>query len=236
MKTARIDIGAIRREQIVDAAVAVIAERGMQNLSLSAIERKVGMSRGQLTYYFKAKEDILLAVFDRMLLLMCQQQGHPERECAPGETSWMELFQVILEYILRQPPASPEFHALQFTFLSQIGHRADFRERLAKLYEEWRSKMTESIEHDLEQRPSDRKVSPRALATLAQAILHGLAVQTAAAPEAFDHREVIQLCVDLLGSYLWPETKSRRPSKNGAAQRPQNKRPRLRVQANGVKK
>ena len=52
MKTPRIDVGSIRRDQIVQAAVSIIAEQGLQNLSLSEIEKKAGMSRGQLTYYF----------------------------------------------------------------------------------------------------------------------------------------------------------------------------------------
>ena len=69
MKSQRINIAGIRREQIIEAAVSVITERGLQNLSLSEIEKKAGMSRGQLTYYFPAKEDILLAVFDRLVLL-----------------------------------------------------------------------------------------------------------------------------------------------------------------------
>src|SRR5947209_8710829 len=73
MKAARIDVGSIRREQIVDAAIAVIAERGIQHLSLSEIEKKTGLVRGQLTYYYKAKEDILLAVFDRLIALMHQR-------------------------------------------------------------------------------------------------------------------------------------------------------------------
>src|SRR5256885_9126065 len=77
MKQARIDIGSIRREQIVEAAVSVITERGLQNLSLSEIEKKAGMSRGQLTYYFPAKEDILLAVFDRLVQLMYSRIGTP---------------------------------------------------------------------------------------------------------------------------------------------------------------
>src|SRR5437762_13900617 len=105
MKTPRINIAGIRREQIVDAAVAVIAEQGLQNLSLSEIENKVGMSRGQLTYYFKAKEDILLAVFDRLLQLMYHQQGLGEPDNGQALHDWLKLFQVILEYILRQPPA-----------------------------------------------------------------------------------------------------------------------------------
>ncbi|HLJ98002.1 MAG TPA: TetR/AcrR family transcriptional regulator, partial [Gemmataceae bacterium] len=77
MKSQRIDIAKIRRDQIVEAAAAVIAEQGLQNLSLSEIEKKAGMSRGQLTYYFPAKEDILLAVFDRLVMLMTQRVGTP---------------------------------------------------------------------------------------------------------------------------------------------------------------
>ena len=40
---------------------------------------------------------------------------------------------------------APEFDALQYTFLSQIGHRDDFRQRLAKLYEEWRGEIREDV-------------------------------------------------------------------------------------------
>ena len=43
----------------------------------------------------------------------------------------------------------PEFYPLQYTFLSQIGHREDFRARLAKLYEEWRRHMAEDFAAEL---------------------------------------------------------------------------------------
>src|SRR2546425_12097990 len=84
-KSSRIDIAGIRRQQIVEAAVAVIAEQGIQNLSLSEIEKKIGMSRGQLTDYYKAKEEILLAVFDRPRLPLHPHPGGGEghrRQCA----------------------------------------------------------------------------------------------------------------------------------------------------------
>src|SRR5271169_4586711 len=92
MKQSRIDIGSVRRQQIVDAAVAIITEQGLQNLSLSEIENRAGMSRGQLTYYFPAKEDILLAVFDRLLQLMYQRIGEPEgRPGSPsGGREWVQ--------------------------------------------------------------------------------------------------------------------------------------------------
>jgi AcrR family transcriptional regulator len=204
MKSSRINIAAIRKEQIIEAAVAVIAEQGLHNLSLSEIETKAGMKRGQLTYYFKHKEDILLAVFDRVLQLMYQRLGTPPGTDATGNAvaSGWPIICYLLEAVLTKPPLSPEFHGLQYTFLSQIGYREDFRQRLATLYNEWRTNMAQGIAADQTKQPGRRKVPPRALASLVQALLHGLAVQMAADPQAFDGREMLDLCQDMLGTYL----------------------------------
>jgi AcrR family transcriptional regulator len=198
MRTPRVDIGRIRREQIVEAAVGVITERGIQHLSLSAIEKRAGMSRGQLTYYFRAKEDILLAVFDRLLALLYERVGRQATESGvnPCQGSAWEWVQHLLTSVLLKPRASPEFDCLQHTFLSQIAHREDFRRRLATLYEEWRSRMGQGLARDL---APGAHVSPRALAAFVQAMLHGLSVQLAADPNAFDRQEMLSLCLGLLG-------------------------------------
>lgn len=214
MKTSRINIGSIRREQIVDAAVAVIAEQGLQNLSLSEIEKRAGMTRGHLTYYFATKEAILLGVFDRLLQLMCQKHevpSGPESEF-PMPESVEEVFRLILEIVL-EPQANAEFHALQYTFLSQIGHREDFRQRLASLYEDWRCHMAEQLTADQKKGRTTRSVSPRAMACLIQAILHGLAIQLEADPNAFHRQEMQELCLDVVGSYLKAPRKKKPPKK-----------------------
>ena len=77
--------------------------------------------------------------------------------------------------LLVRPGPDADFCTLQYTFLSQVGYREDFRQRLAALYEEWRGRMAEGVVDELTRRPSGRTVSPRALSTLVQAILHGLA-------------------------------------------------------------
>lgn len=199
MKNGRVSIASIRRVEIVDAACSVIARKGIQNLSLSEIETQVGMARGQLTYYFKTKEDILLAVFDRLLQLMDEQTPAAEFD----RLDWLEIVRQVMLIVLRDPPARPEFIALQHTFLSQASHRDDFRERLAGLYENWRDRSAKALKRDLRARPAVRRVSPRALATLVQAIFHGLAVQRAADPDAVNPREIVHLCLEVLGTYLW---------------------------------
>ncbi|HVI84388.1 MAG TPA: TetR/AcrR family transcriptional regulator [bacterium] len=218
MKAARIDVGSIRREQIVDAAIAVIAEQGIQHLSLSEIEKKTGLVRGQLTYYYKTKEDILLAVFDRLIEQMhrrataADSPAHAFRTMPPG---WERACQ-LLTFILLQRPMRPEFSPLQYTFLSQIGHREDFRARLAKLYEEWRAHMAEDFAAELTNK-TGKRVDPRLLASLVQAILHGLAIQRAADPEAFNQKEMLDLMIELVGGYLRPPApaKKRRPARHG---------------------
>jgi AcrR family transcriptional regulator len=204
-----------RKDQIVEAAVAVIAEQGLHHLSLSEIENKAGMSRGQLTYYFKAKEDIFLAVFDRVIQLMYERLGQPpgSEDDENGSPSGWQVTRYLLEALLTRPPISPEFHCLQYTFLSQIGHREDFRQRLAALYEDWRTRMSLGLAADLARRPGRRQVPPRAMATLIQAILHGLTMQAAADPQAFQPQEMLELCIDLLGNYLGAQEPESPPRK-----------------------
>lgn len=217
MKNSRIDIASIRKEQIVEAAIAIIAAQGIQHLSLSEIENRAGMSRGQLTYYYPTKEAILLAVFDRLLQLMHERMGRgQDSPCMQGKGAW-EIIQHILEHVISEPPLQPEFHALQYTFLSQITHRDDFRERLAILYEHWRSGMAQGLAADFAANPPSRPVSPRAMATIVQALIHGLAMQRAADPTALDQEEVLHLCCDMIGAYLWNQsdrTKKATPEAN----------------------
>ena len=203
-RNGRIDIASVRRTQIVEAAVSVITEQGLQNLSLSEIEKKAGMSRGQLTYYFRTKEEILLAVFDHLVTLIHLRIGTPQgkpcdHEDVQGAWPWIEH---LLKALLAHPPVSPEFSCLQYTFLSQIAHREDFRERLAKLYEMWRSGMAMGLAQDAMRDPKARAVPPRTMASLVQALLHGLTMQLAADPNAFDRQEMLNLCLDVLSGYL----------------------------------
>jgi len=215
MKQSRIDIGSIRRQQIVEAAVTVITEQGLQNLSLSEIEKKAGMSRGQLTYYFPTKEDILLAVFDRLLQLSYQQIGTPAG-AACGEASAWDWVRHLLEKLVGEPPPNPQFGILQYAFLSQIGHREDFRRRLATLYEEWRSQMAEGFKAELVAANGSARVSPRALATVVQALLHGLGMQSTADPNAFDRQEVLNLCLNLLSLYTKIPRRTRKLRRSAA--------------------
>ena len=192
------EIAMARREQILDAAEAIITGHGIQKLSLGQIEDRAGMSRGQLTYYFPKKETILLAVYDRMLRRMIRERMQSDGPKPMTGRAW-DCLQYALQKHLGSDwptPEGKELFGLLFTFLAQMGHSPDYRTRLSQWYEEWRAFLVGDIASSV---PEPRLASPRVVASLIQALFHGLDVQLMMDPNAFDRQEMFAACVKLLG-------------------------------------
>ncbi len=52
------------REDVLAAAMAMIAEGGLEQLTMAALGREVGMSSGHLLYYFHSKDELLLQALE----------------------------------------------------------------------------------------------------------------------------------------------------------------------------
>ncbi|MER5934495.1 TetR/AcrR family transcriptional regulator [Streptomyces sp. NPDC002054] len=52
------------REDVLVAAMATIAERGLDGLTMAGLGRQVGMSSGHLLYYFRSKDELLLQTLE----------------------------------------------------------------------------------------------------------------------------------------------------------------------------
>jgi hypothetical protein len=141
--------------------------------------------------------------------------------CVAGRTGW-ERLRHFLSLFLLDPPDARVFHPLQYTFLSQIGHREDFRLRLANLYEEWRAHLSADLAGEM---PAHTPISPRTVASFVQAILHGLAMQRAADPNAYDRQEMLALCLTVLGSYLGRDTAPPAPEPSASPQGNHERKP-----------
>ena len=63
-KPKRKDIPPQRRKQILDAARALFAHSGYHGVTVDAIAAWSGISKGNLYWYFKSKQDILHLLFD----------------------------------------------------------------------------------------------------------------------------------------------------------------------------
>jgi AcrR family transcriptional regulator len=56
-----------RRTRLLDTAIAVIAEHGLRGLTHRAVQVAAGLPHGSVTYYFKTREQLVLAVVERII-------------------------------------------------------------------------------------------------------------------------------------------------------------------------
>jgi AcrR family transcriptional regulator len=65
--TAVLAKGLRRTEAILDAATAILIEKGYAHLSTRKIAARAGIRAGNLQYYYRSKQDVVRAVLDRYL-------------------------------------------------------------------------------------------------------------------------------------------------------------------------
>jgi len=195
--TERVDVGAIRRAQIVEAARRVVARKGIQGASLSEIEQEAGVSRGVLTYHFRSKEDIILALFDATVAQMKAEAkaGHL------GEPPGWERFEKAVEFILTQKPQDDPLDCLQYTFLAQMSHRDDFRARLAAEYVAMRADLAADLVERANAGGHDAD-ELRAIVAVVLGAINGLITQRNVDPGSFDPVRAARVLRDMLSGYL----------------------------------
>lgn len=61
---------AVRRQQIADAALAILSESGLRRFTTQAIAARVGIADGTIFRHFKNKQEIVIAAMNRLEELM----------------------------------------------------------------------------------------------------------------------------------------------------------------------
>ncbi|HEY2786311.1 MAG TPA: TetR/AcrR family transcriptional regulator [Fimbriiglobus sp.] len=189
-----------RREQIVEAAMTIIAKEGIDRLSLGRIQKAVGMARGHLTYFFPTKEAILLAVVDRMMAEH-RKRIEADRQCPkPGQASPRQVARFMLTHPMSDSPAGRDFLSVMATFSAQMNHRDDYRAKVAGMQAEWRDQLAAKFSTGVSE-------PPEIAASFLMALAMGLNNQLAADPAAFDRTRMAAVC-DRLIAPLFPSDHS----------------------------
>lgn len=77
----------IRKNEILDAAASLFADKGFDNTSTNDILGAVGIARGTLYHHFKSKEDVMDALIERQTeyLLAAAQKASQEKSISVEE-------------------------------------------------------------------------------------------------------------------------------------------------------
>jgi len=89
-----------RREEIIDRAAALFAEKGYAATGVTELGEAVGLGRGALYYYISSKENLLVAIQDRVLGPLLAQAGAIAGLDAPAMIRLRLLSEALLSIIL----------------------------------------------------------------------------------------------------------------------------------------
>ena len=160
--------GQKRRQQIIDAAKQALIEGGANSLVLRDVADQIGITHGNLQYYFPTKNDLLIAIFDQAV-----EKYTESMKVAVSETSTSKgRLDAIIDAGIAELKA-PET-ALWRMMMSLADHNPDMASILKKendLYEQVVAEELALISPDLS---LQRR---RHIARIIHAILDGLGIQ-----------------------------------------------------------
>lgn len=113
----RPDVSEERRNQIIESAIKVFAREGFANTRMEDVASESGLSKGLLYWYFKSKEDIIIAIADLLFSAEFRKmqnlsiEGQTSRDCL---WNFLDIFIKDLQMILKLSPVIYEFYALAF--------------------------------------------------------------------------------------------------------------------------
>jgi TetR/AcrR family transcriptional regulator, cholesterol catabolism regulator len=102
-RTSTVERQASRRDQILDAA-AHLFQHGYQATSLDDVAAELGITRPALYYYFKAKEDILAAIYERAVGALIDRAALILAQKLPPEVLLCRLAQAHVRTMLEERP------------------------------------------------------------------------------------------------------------------------------------
>ena len=113
----RPDVSETGKEQIIQSAIDVFTRLGFHDARMDDIVKESGLSKGALYWYFKSKEDLIIAILDRIFGAEFEQIEVLNDTNVAASTcllNFMEFFIADIHRVQRLMPIVHEFYALAF--------------------------------------------------------------------------------------------------------------------------
>ena len=181
-------------EKILNTAFECLSTRGYAAVTMRNIADEAGVALGQVTYYYKSKENLFLEVIN-MMIHQYLSEIEQKLESATGKkqkfTALMAFFKELLQ-------VNPSLFRLFIDFTAQALWIPSFREKVNSLFE----RLAEIIEKNLMLNAGKSSwksdYSPRSVAKLILGALYGTSIQLMLSSDSDVSFEPLDLAESLL--------------------------------------
>ncbi|MFJ9128581.1 TetR/AcrR family transcriptional regulator [Streptomyces sp. NPDC102340] len=154
--------------------MAMIAEHGLERLTLAALGREVGMSSGHVAYHFGSKDELLL----RTLEWSEGRLGARRRELLVRDSGARARLDAYVDLYVPDAPRDPHWTLWLEVFNRSRGADDDARARQAAIEGAWHRDLVALLAEGIS-RGEFRALDPDRFATRLRALLDGFSIAVA---------------------------------------------------------
>jgi AcrR family transcriptional regulator len=162
------------REEVLAAAMATIAERGLDGLTMAGLGRDVSMSSGHLLYYFRTKDELLLQTLEWSE----GRLGAERRELLARQTPVRERLDAYVDLYIPDGHRDPHWTLWLEVWNRSQNADADARARQVAIEGAWHRDLVALLAEGVS-RGEFRAVDADRFATRLRALLDGFSIHVA---------------------------------------------------------
>lgn len=185
-----------RREQILRAAYEVALRRGIDGLTVRAVATRARLSHGLVLFHFKRKEQLGLALLDRVLEATVSLNIPDKISALPAPA---ERLQALVRHEMRRLLQEPRRVRLLLEYWARGAHNAVIRAKISAGLERYRAAFQEIAEAA----PSvdrGRSFTAAGVAAVAVSLIVGYPVQAIIDPDQIDLDEYLAAVAGMLAT------------------------------------
>ncbi|MCK6564827.1 MAG: TetR family transcriptional regulator C-terminal domain-containing protein [Dehalococcoidia bacterium] len=212
----RINITAIRRRQIIDATISVMARKGWNDTSIDEITREAGVSRGLVSYHFRDKSELLSGVLARCQEAFDEAVGNG---VAQGHDV-LERLRIIIRLAVDRVKSDPVNYEVFLHFSASARSDPELGEQIRKLWAGYRAATASAIRYGQLKGLIRTDIDPDAAAAMEISTLIGLALQWLLDPDAYPLEEAARETEEMFMSYITAGVEGASPAAGTPASAP----------------
>ena len=142
----RLDVSDERKNQILNAAEEVFTQKGLDLARMDDIAEETGLSKGTLYLYFKSKDDLIIAILDRIFQSAFGQLDMSKN----AELSATEAINEFTEEAIRDYKKMLRLMPIAYEFLALAFRNKLVQKALKQYFEHYINVLTPTIQRGIE--------------------------------------------------------------------------------------
>lgn len=190
-----------RKNQILEAAASVIADRGMADTRIADIAERIGVSPALVLYYFDTKDQLLGEA------LVSKDQQFIEsvtKEMAPESSPSRRLITLVEASCPNRTNGASvdDEYVLWIEVWSRSRHDATLAESRRAMDVRWRQAIADVVLEGQEEGEFDAGVDPDDFALHLSGLIDGLAIQVVLGDDHVSPERMRRVCLDVASHHL----------------------------------